>query len=220
MMLFKSTVPLSKFTPHVIVATFDQDGNNPIPESVAESFVRNSAISFAEKTGIITTKIKVDLQCGMSEYPLEVRDCDTIIGVKSASLNEFESEDCGFGWTWGDISFRLNDDVLEIYPAPSEDVLDGLSLELVIVPDRDACEIDAQFYDKWFDAIINGALAELHMIPSRPFSSTTRAEQRRRMFNEDVGRATVRRVLQGHREPMRITGNSNWQKCRTRQRRF
>lgn len=220
MQLLKQTVPISKFTPHVVVATYDESGDNPIPENVAESFIRNSAISFAEKTGILTEKISIDLQCGLSEYPLEVSDCNTIIGVKSAKFGEWSDEDCGFGWTWGGVNFKMIDDLLTIYPAPTQDFSNGLEIEVVVAPNRDACELDAQLYDKWFDAVINGALAELHMLPSRSFSSTTRGDYRRRLFNEDVGRATVRRVLEGRREPMYMRPNPNWQRSHSIRRRF
>lgn len=220
MMLLKSTVPLSKFVPHVTIATYDADGNNPIPESVAESFIRNSAISFAEKTGILTQTVNVDLQCGLDHYPLETRDCDTIIGVKSAKMGDWCESDCGTSWNWGSVCFKMVDDMLTIYPVPDRDIEDGLELELVVAPSRDTCELDSQLYDKWFDAVVNGALAELHALPSRPFSSTTRADYRRRLFNEDVGRATSRRVLEGRREPMHMRPNRDWLKCKTRQRRF
>lgn len=220
MQLLKNTVPLSKFTPHVLIATYDATGDNPIPESVAESFIRNSAISFAEKTGMITQTITVDLQCGLGKYPLELRDCDTIIGVKSATMGDYDTQDCGTSWSWGEVSFRLHDDVLTIHPVPDRDVYEGLEIELVVAPSRDACELDAQLYDKWFDAVVNGALAELHMLPSRSFSSTTRADYRRRLFNEDVGRATVRRVLEGTRGPMHMSPNPNWMRRCSKQRRF
>lgn len=221
MQLLDSTVPLSKFTPHIAIATYDGEGNDPLPDNVIESFVRNSAISFSEKTGVITKTVKIDLQCGLDCYPILLRGCDTIIGIKSAKMGDWCETECNsMSWSWGDVSFRLDDDVLHIWPAPTKDVHEGIELEVVVSPSRDACEIDAQLYDKWFDAIVHGALAELHALPSRSFSSTTRADYRRRMFNEEVGRATVRRVLQGSREPMRMSPNANWMKCRTRQRRF
>lgn len=220
MQLLKQTVPISKFTPHVIIATYDQNGDNPIPENVAESFIRNSAISFAEKTGVLTEKISINLQCGLSEYPIEVSDCNTVIGVKSAKLGDWYNEDCGCSWTWGEVQFTMIDDLLKIYPAPNEDIEDGLKLEVVIIPNRDACDLDAQLYDKWFDAIVNGALSELHMLPSRHFSSSTRADYRRKMFNEDVGRATMRRVLEGRREPLHVSPNPNWHRGNCYRRRF
>lgn len=220
MQLLKQTVPISKFTPHVVVATYDQNGDNPIPENVAESFIRNSAISFAEKTGILTEKININLQCGLSEYPIEASDCNTVIGVKSAKMGDWASEDCGCSWNWGEVQFQMIDDLLKIYPAPNDDIENGLQLEVVVIPNRDACELDAQLYDKWFDAIVNGALAELHMLPSRHFSSTTRGDYRKRMFNEDVGRATMRRVLEGNRKPLRMSPNPDWGRYGSARRRF
>lgn len=216
MNLLKSTVPIEKFTPHVIAATFDEKGETSLPENAALSFIRNAAISFAEKTGILKETIKVDLQCGLSEYPIETRECETVIYVKSAKYNEFASEDCGNAWSWGNVDFTFNDDLLTIYPAPSQDVEEGLILEVVIIPKRDACELDSQFYNKWFDAVVNGALYELHLMPNRPWSSVSRADYRKRLFHEDIGRATVRDRLQGNPYPMKMSLSQNWKRCKGR----
>ncbi len=220
MFLLNSTVSIDKFVPHIVANTFDENGGNSLPENVAQSYIRNSAISFAEKTGMITETIEVPIQCGMTCYPIESRNCETIIGVKSAKLENFESLDCGCNWSWGNVDFTFDDDQLYINPAPTKDDNQVIVLEVIVIPNRDACEVNSQFYDKWFDAIINGALAEIHMMPNRPWSSVSRAEYRRKLFNEDVSRATIRKVLQGKREPLKMRPNYDWTKRRNSQRRW
>jgi hypothetical protein len=211
MKLLKQTVPLDKFLPHVLAFAIGDEQSGSLPENAALSFIRNAAFTFAEKTGIIKDTIKVDIQCGMNEYPLEVATCEQIINISKARLGDFESDDCGIKWSWGNVSFQFDDDVIYIHPAPTQDIDLGLELEVVLAPAKDACEVDSRLYDKWHDAIIHGALAEIHMMPGRPWSSVSRADYRRRLFNEEVSRAINRKVLKGTREPLKMAMNSDWQ---------
>lgn len=220
MQLLKQTRPIEDFLPHVLIHTRGDDQTGGLPSEAALSFIRNAAITFADKSGVLTQVIKVDLQCGLSEYPLDVKDCETIIGVKRAKYGSFFSEDCGCSWTWGGVDFWFDDDVLHIYPAPTKDVYEGLEVEVVLTPSRDACELDAQFFSKWHDAIISGALSEIHSMPGFPWSSVTRADYRNRKFNEEISRYTIRKVLHGRREPLYAMPNPNFVTCRTSQRRW
>jgi hypothetical protein len=220
MNLLKQTVPLEKFLPHVLAFAIGDERTGALPDSAALSFIRNAAFTFAERTGILTQNIKVDLQCGLSEYPLDLSSCDTIIGVKHARFGDFETEGCGCFWSWGGVDFTFDDDVLSIYPAPTRDVEDGLDLTVIVAPNKDSCDIDATLYNKWHDAIVNGALSEIHLMTNQPWSSVSRADYRRRLFEEAISRATIRKVMKGRREPLHVSGNPDWFKCRTSQRRW
>ena len=220
MKLNKQTVPYDKFLPHVLAFTIGDEQSGSLPENAALSFIRNAAFTFAEKTGIIRDTIKVDLQCGLDEYPLDVSSCEQIIGINRARLGNFETLDCGFNWSWGSVSFQFDDDVLKVWPVPTQDVEDGLELEVVLAPSKDACEVDTRIYDKWHDAIIHGALSEIHMMPGRPWSSVNRADYRRRLFNEEVSRAINRKVLNGNRQALSMQLDPNWRIGRTSQRRW
>lgn len=220
MQLLKRTKPLEDFLPHILIHTAGTDESGSLPKEAALSFIRNAAIQFADKSGVLTQKIYVDLQCGLSEYPIETADCETIIGVKYAKYREHEASDCGCSWSWGSVSFTFHDDVLSIHPAPTNDAQGGLEVEVVLTPNREACELDAQFFDKWHDAIVHGALSEIHSMPGQPWSSVTRADYRNRRFHEEISRFSVRRVLAGRREPLMAAPNPNFITCRTSQRRW
>lgn len=221
MMLLKQTTPLEDFLPHVLAFAVGDEERGALPENVALSFIRNSAFAFADKTGVIRDKVWLDLQCGLDTYPIDVPSCETIVGVRSAKLGEFHSEDCGKRWSWGNVCFAFDDDEsLTIHPPPNQDLQRGLELELILAPAKGACEVDSRLYDKWHDAIIHGALAEIHMMPGRPWSSVSRADYRRRLFNEEVSRAINRKVLNGKREPLQVQMNPDWFICNTAQRRW
>lgn len=221
MKMLKSTVPIEKFTPHIIANTVGKENDLPLPEAAAVSFLRNAMITFAEKSGALTEQVTVDLQCGMDEYLIEALHCETVIGVKDASMGEFHSEDCGTRWCWGNVTFTFNDDdMLTVYPVPTTDIPDGLDLTLILAPSRDACEVDSKFYDKWFEHVINGALSEIHLMPNQPWSSVSRGDYRRRLFVEGISDTIVRKVTKGVRAPMHMSPNPNWTSCRTSQRRW
>lgn len=210
MKLFRNKRPIEDFIPHILLNTAGTEESGALPKEAAISFIRNAAILFADNTGLLTEKIHIDLQCGLQDYLIETSDCETVIGIKKAKYENFSSENCGCSWTWGNVDFTFNDDMLNICPAPNKDVENGLELELVLTPKRDACELDEQFYNKWFDAILNGALAEIHAMPDLPWSSVTRADYRNRKFHEEIGRYTVRKVLEGRREPLYLRPNPNF----------
>jgi hypothetical protein len=210
MKLLKQTTPLEKFLPHVLAFTLGNEQTGSLPDNAALSFIRNSAFTFAEKTGILKDTLTIDLQCGLDSYPLEMVSCEQIISVSRAKLGDFESVDCGFGWTWGNVDFQFYDDVLKVWPVPTENIEHGLEVDVILAPNKDACEVDSRLYDKWHEAIIHGALAEIHMMPGRPWSSVSRADYRRRLFNEEISRAIGRKVLNGKGEMPRMSMNNDW----------
>jgi hypothetical protein len=220
MQLLKNKTDYKSFIPHILANTVNTENDTVLPESAAISFVRNACINFAERTGIIKQRLVIDLQAGLSEYPLDALDCETIIGVSKAKMVNFESEDCGTRWSWGNVTFEFDDDVLYVHPAPDHDVDGGLELEIVLSPSRDSCEVDSVLYDKWFDAILNYALSEIHMMPGYPWSSVTRAEYRKRLYNEDVTRAIVRKVLKGNTQPLKVMPNPDFMVRRSAQTRW
>lgn len=217
MKLLKTTVPLEDFLPHVIAATIDNEGKTSLPENAAISYIRNAAITFARRTQILKDTIYVDLQCGLTDYPIETSDCEKIVSIKSAKFSDWEVEDCGLGWSFGEVNFKFADDVLRISPAPNKDIPRSLELEVVTVPNRDACELDSRLYDQWHDTIVNGALASIHAMPSRSWSSMSRADYLRKLFNEEIGEANVDRVMDGHDGPLRMSIARNWSRNCSRQ---
>lgn len=220
MELLKQTKPIEDFLPHILIHTRGNDESGGLPQDAAFSFIRNAAILFADKTSLLKRKLTIDLQCGLAEYPLEIADCETIIGVSKARLGNYCSDECGLSWSWGEVDFWFDDDMLHIHPVPSKDIDQGLELEVIVTPSRDACELDAQFYYKWHDAIIDGALAEIHSMAGQPWSSVTRADYRNRKFNEEISRYAIRKVLGGRREPLMAMPNPNFFSCRNSQRRW
>lgn len=212
-----TSVPIEDFLPQVLAATLDEKGETSLPSNAAISYIRSAAIEFARRTNILKHTIRVDLQCGLREYVLETTGCETVIGVTSARYEDWYEEDCGTFWSFGGINFQLDNGILKLNHAPKEDIPGGLILEVITVPNRDACTLDSRLFDQWHDAIVNGALSNLYMMPSRPWSSVSRADYSRRLFNEAIGMATVSRVMEGKRGPLKMRLTNSWRPSYTRQ---
>lgn len=229
MQLLQQTKPLDVFVPHVIANTFGYNENQgPLPESAALSFIRNAAISFAERTQILKERVVIDLQCGLSEYPVETNNFETVLAISKAVVGTFSTDDpvcyfeCGnrcASWSFGEVQFEFDDDLIRIHPAPVKDIPGGLILEVIKVPTRDACELDTQFYNKYFDAIVSGALAEIHLMPNRPWSSNAKADYRRKLFEEEVSRAVTRKVMNGGTQQLKMRPPGSFMTFKS-QRRF
>lgn len=221
--LLDKRVSVDNFLPHVMANAIGDEKTEMLPENAARSFIINSAIKFSERSGILKRKIKIDLQCGLDTYPIEIADCETVIMVEHAQYSsfcagpdDFFSSGSSCCWSWGDVRFSMEDDTLHINPAPTKDIKHGLELKLIVAPKRDACEVDVSLYDKWYDAIVNGALYNIHMMPNRPWSSMSRADYYKRMFDEDVSRATIRDTLHGVSKPLMASPNPDFITCRRR----
>lgn len=220
MQLLNEKTDYKEFIPHILANTIQSDSNSQLPEGAAISFVRNACIDFAKRTSIIRKKTRIDLQCGLQDYPLDGLDCERVIGVGYARLGRHEVVDCGCTWSWGNVKFTFEDTVLHITPAPDQDVEDGLEVELILQPSRDSCSVDSRIYNDHYDAILNYALSEVHLMPGFPWSSVSRGDYRKRLYHEAIGLATVLQVQKGVRAPMMATANPDFFTCRTSQRRW
>lgn len=220
MQLLNNKVDYKEFVPHILANTVNTTDDTTLPEAAAISFVRNACIDFAKRSKVIRKKVKIDLQCGLKDYPLDSLDCERVIGVSYAKLGQHEQEDCGLYWNWGNVHFQFENEVLTVHPIPDRDIEDGLHLELILQPTRESCSVDSRIYDDHYDAIVNHALFEIHMMPGYPWSSVTRADYRKRLYNEAIGVATVAQVQKGNMRPMKAPPNPDFFTCRTAQRRW
>lgn len=203
MLLARSKVPYSDFLPHVMA--FVQGDTRPgMSSEAAASFIRNSAIKFATASGILIKDVTVKLQSGMHTYPLflvvgEESD-EKIIRVVSAYHSETNADIVLDGF---------EDDCITLSSTPDGCDLGSIIVRVVAVPTRTSCKVDELLFNDWHDAIINGALSEIHMMPQQPWTSGGAAQDRTRLFRQDVSRARIRVANKGLLTE-RLQGNSRW----------
>lgn len=185
MLLPRNRTKLDDFLPHVM-AMVQGDSRPALPSSVALSYLRNSAIKFAQQSSVLRRKEKIKLQPGQLSYPLiDAPEEEKVYRIVKAYYGDDEC--CG-----REVYVFLDDDVMCIgsHEVPSEMCEDVyLTVEFVVIPTRKACSVDEVLHTDWHDAIIDGALEQVHLMPQRPWTSGTASRERQRSFNVAVGEA-------------------------------
>lgn len=144
------TYDWERWLPEVIVGIDEPD------EEIAASYVRSAAIEFAKGARVLQREITIELQPGVSTYPVFPYPEEQIIGVMAAKT---ESDSCkcsglqgslfGFGWQ---LDVARNE--LHLTNAPSYGVLQFLVWS---APSEDACVHDVFLYDRFRYDIALGA---------------------------------------------------------------
>jgi hypothetical protein len=200
MQLLLRKTSFDAFLPHIMAVAHGDDTGASLPPIVVQSFVRNSAIDFAQRTGVIRRKIVLDVQEGLTEYPILPDDCEQIIRIievcvggicYAANEDSCCSGPCGCGLG----NFSFDGSILKLTRQPTEDIEGRIVIKAVVAPSRQSCEIDDVVYQQWHDAIVNGALHEIHLIPGKPWSSANAADYRLRKFNDAISSAKIRVAL-------------------------
>ena len=201
-LLPRPQISLNEFLPHVM-ANVSGDSRAPLASNVALSYIRRAAIRFARETGIVTRKEKVFLQSGVCEYPLRFdAENEIVSALVSAKRNGH------------DVRATIIDGVLTVddmgyigTPCDPQPVI----VEFSVVPTGAACSVDSLLYDLYHDAIIDGALEQIHLMPQQPWTSGAASDRRGRDFREAVGKAKIRRRQeQDGNRPRRVSANPRY----------
>jgi hypothetical protein len=79
--------------------------------------------------------------------------------------------------------------VFNVRPIPRFDLDLGFVVEISVVPDRDACEVDELLYQRYAPTIVAGALSYLQLQQGQPWSNPGLAQANKRQFNVGAARA-------------------------------
>lgn len=175
-------VALDEFVPYVLPSVPEA------PEEMVAHYVRMAAIDFCRKTHVVKATVTFDLQKGVSDYCF-----DCIEGLKPFTLNSVcvgsskipalretpcPGPRCAYGY-----SYNGEYDVL-VFPAPKCDVPKGLSIEAVMQPDQDACELPRILYEQYAEALADGALHRMLSLPTSDwFNASVAGVHMRRYIN-------------------------------------
>lgn len=143
-----------------------------LPNELIELAVRDACITFAKRTMIVTRSIKMDFQCNVADYYLELCGEEQIYQVRKVfpgcnpsfgyAVNGYGSGipiGCGF---FMEHAYKFMPPyTLMVSPAPFQDQVNAVGVQVVSIPREDCCKVDKLFYDRCQSAIIAGALAEL-----------------------------------------------------------
>ncbi|WP_333679872.1 hypothetical protein [Dyella sp.] len=181
-------VGLDEFLPFVMAACPD------LPEAMATAYIRQACIDFCTRSGILRRKTWIDQQRDVRAYPVWPDAGETIVRINEVHVDgrcyRGARNRCCFDH-FG-IRFTVDDGMLRLSSPPGRDKPQAIEVRFVAAPERNACEVDALLYEDWADAIEDGTLAKLYLLPAYSFASPTLAKARRGSYDDHVRRARVR----------------------------
>ena len=192
-------VELRAFLPFVMAACPDA------PENLAVAYVRQAAIDFCQRSGVLWRTAFIDQQANVSAYPVWPEPCETVVRVNAVCVDGCCYRGCRASCCFDHCGARytIDDGLLCIAITPEVDRSASIEVRFAAAPARDACEVDAVSMDDWQEAVEDGALARLHLLPKYAFSSQTLAGIRSRSFADSVRRARVAALKSDTGGPMR-----------------
>jgi hypothetical protein len=177
-----------------------------LPNTAAHSYLRDAAIRFCEATGWLEREALLPMACGVYDYPVVPSDCEHVVRVVAVSIgghmrDDHRSDDrrldprrdvletgCGFR-----VEALKTPDV-SVWIDREGDACDTLRVRYVAAPRHDACRLDARLAEEWGRALVEGALADVLLLPGQLFSDPRLAALYGQRFEAAILRARTRRL--------------------------
>lgn len=180
---FLNTVSLDTLLRHVMPIVPD------LPHAMALDRVRQAYIEFARRSGLIVGQLKQKYQAGVHDYPLIPPD-----GYEVYQVLGFGSPGYSFVDYWGGNNYGLWNTRLDVidnttvylHRAPSVDNEDGLCVYVALLPTSCVADIPVSIATPYGKGIASGALADILLIPNKPWTNPAIAGVHKLEFNRTV----------------------------------
>jgi hypothetical protein len=177
-----------------------------LPDVAAHSYLRDAAIRFCEASGWLEREAALPMACGVCDYPIVPADCERVVRVVAVSIGCAANHDgmhhdrmldprrdvietgCGFRVE------ALETPDVSVWIDREGDAGDTLRVRYVAAPRHDACRLDARLAEEWGRALVEGALADVLLLPGQPFSDPRLAAVYGQRFDAAILRARTRRL--------------------------
>lgn len=167
-----------------------------LPDVAAHSYLRDAAIRFCEASGWLEREQVMPMACGVCDYPVVPADCERVVRVVTVSINcetlsprrDILETGCGFRVE------ALETPAVTVWVDRDGDASDTLRVRYVAAPRHDACKLDARLAEEWGRALVEGALADVLLLPGHAFSDPRLAAVCGQRFDVAILRARTRRL--------------------------
>lgn len=154
--------PLSELSAEVQYSALDA------PSAYIERHLKQAAILVARDLKVLTRKVRLDIQAGVSDYYLCPQEDERWHSVKSVCICgqciEFAEPPCcerACKCSIGRYGYFEAPDKIVLSWSPTKDESDGIVVEMVALPKLDACSLDSWFAEVYMQAIQTKALANM-----------------------------------------------------------
>lgn len=197
LLLPPARIELSAFLPEVMAFTHETETHAGLPDAAAETYVRNAAIDLARRSQAYRRTLWIDAQKDVVDYPID-DGCDVFLSAIYVELDGQRAYPApGRPCSCAGRLFQIDDGMIHISWAPDEDQDDAIMVRAAFTPGRDACDLDRDFfYDRYKQVVVDGALAQILLMPGQPWTSPSIARAKQQDFERGCGEAR-RNVIMG-----------------------
>ena len=177
-----------------------------VPSFLLEKAIRDSAIEFCKRTGVfIPEPEEILITGGINEYDLSLPTGTELNFITDIFANKTRLEaisysallhKIGDGAEKGTPAFYSQKDNTSFFLAPIPDVADTLRVLYSLKPSANSSSIPDTIGKENREAIAQGAIFRLQMMPNQPFSNPNLALAKKSLFDKEVGKA-IRQVKFG-----------------------
>jgi len=191
-----------------------------IPDALAAEMLRRAAIVFCTRSlAHRATLPRFDLVAGQSTYALspptdtEIVEIIRLVNVPANQQIEKRTEE---QLMWGDaaylsgtsgqpevFTYEPGSNELALYPEPSSSAVAAMQARVALRPIAAAAQIDDQVWNRWSDALLDGARFNLYRIPGKPWSNGEAARLAFEQFDLAISQAHVEAANGGPMSPRR-----------------
>ena len=175
------------------------------PEPIATHAAKMTVIDFCRRTHWWkVTSDPVDLTAGEPNYFVEVPNGTEPISVVAVWYNNRPLWPMGFStrnrFQFTNLSSQkgtpqaFTQDTLPeltLLPTPQFAETNALVMTVAVQPKRSADSADRDMMERYFDALVWGALSRVLSIPNQPFTSLDNAAIREKQYREEVTKAKI-----------------------------
>jgi len=146
------------------------------PAALMNDALLTSLYNFLRDSEAYTTTLTLDLVADQAAYTLS-SETDFDI-VKIEWVKQSDSEISADKWSF------TRPATLTLDEAPGSAETDGLDVRVVLTTrdSSDTSSVPSQIFDRYCDAIVSGALVEIHMLPGRPWTNAELAGYHRQRY--------------------------------------
>ena len=175
-------VPISAFFPRLLPSVVG------CPEPLAQQALLDSAIEFCGRSLAVTTTLDaVTLSAGKASFEVDTPTGTTIAQVLNLWFDGTEIEAAPYAQATnmsaiaGTPRYFYGEDIDEAFnitllPAPDTTVARGVIVRAALKPKRSATTVHSVLFERYAQAIVDGAQAILLAIPDQPFSDEAKAQ--------------------------------------------
>lgn len=159
----------------------------------------------------------VDAVAGQARYMLPVfhdgviDSIDSVVFIRDDHAWELEKSEESILPPWGGAvkglpgkCFFGNDDMLELYPAPEENIAGAINVKASLYLDMKSTMFP-RFLDEEKEIFANGAIADVLAMTAQPWAQPSIAAYRQEMFNKGVAAARIRQIKGNNRHGSEVT---------------